>query len=46
MNKRDIELQKRYDQLNERMGVTNTYKIKEEKKHISKLKAKLISLSK
>ena len=40
MNKRDIELQKRYDQLNERMGVVNTYKIKEEKKHISKLKAK------
>ena len=40
MNKRDIELQKRYDQLNEKMGVVNTYKIKEEKKHISKLKSK------
>ena len=40
MNKRDIELQKRYDQLNERMGVVNTYKIKEEEKYISKLKAK------
>jgi hypothetical protein len=40
MNKRDIELQKRYDKLNDSMGIINTYKIKEEKKHISKLKAK------
>ena len=32
MNKRDIELQKKYDLLNERMGIVNTYKLKEENK--------------